>query len=257
MKFIKCFLVVLFAFSGFYFGLFLYHYRQKDAKTKTESQEIRKQISAHLTEEFWKNVTFSQLKEKLQSIKNVNKVRPNDGKNMLHLLVMQGNHPEMVSLLVNKGVNFKLKDKKNKAKALHYSVIRKEKSLEFTKEILKYDTDVNEIGGKKGTTALMWAVHFRSPIEVIKLLLEQGADPHFQSKTGSDVLMSASAPNELTGNQFINPKAIQLILDHKIDIKIKNSDGKTAYDYMKENKEFIKTKLFKKISEKFQSNSNN
>lgn len=268
MKFIKYFSVfILFAIGGFYSGLFLYHYRQKDGKTEqkiteniekdTQKQtEIQSQIPEHLTEEFWKNITPDQLKKKLQTIVNINEIRPDNGKNMLHLLAIHGKYPEMVSLLIDKGVNYKLKDTENKAKALHYAVIRKEKTLKFIKEFLKYD-NVNEPGGIIEGTTVMWAVYMRMPIEVIKFLLEQGVDPHFQSEEGNNAITLASIPNKYTGNRFIDPKVIQLLLDHKVDIKIKNSKGKTAYDFMKENEEFKKTELFKEVSQQFQTESDN
>ena len=137
----------LLALSGFYTGLFLYHYRQKDA--------TQDKINEHLTQEFWENVTLGELKEKLQSMKNVNEVRPSDKKSMLHLLAIYGKYPEMVNLLITEGVDYKLKDMEDEAKALHYTVIRQKNSLEFTKELLKFDTNVNEPA--KEATALMWA----------------------------------------------------------------------------------------------------
>ena len=248
MKFLMYFLVfILFVIGGFYSGLFLYRYQKQ---TETQSQ-----IPEHLTEEFWKNVTPDQLKKKLQTIANINEIRPDNGKNMLHLLVLNGKHPEMVSLLIDKGVNYKLKDI-HKSTAFHYAIIRQEKPLEFIKEFLKYNININEPGGEQSATTLTWAVYFRAPIEVIKLLLKQGAEPHFQNKNGNHALIAASKLNRYNGNRFINPEVIQLLLDYKADIKIKNHKGKTAYDYMKENKEFKKTELFKKISQQFQSGSN-
>ena len=265
MRFVKHFSVlILLAIGGFYSGLFLYHYWQKDGKTEqkikeniekdTQKQtETKSQIPEHLTKDFWERVTPDQLKEKLKNIENPNEVRPDDKKSMLHLLALHGKYPEMISLLIDKGVDYKLKDTEYKAKALHYAVARKENTLEFVKELLKYDTDINEPGGKTESTVLMWAAYNRNPVETIQFLLGQGADPHFRSKTGSHVLMSASAPNTHAGIRFIDPKVIQLILDQKIDIKIKNNEGKVAYDYMKENKEFKKTELFKEISKQFQT----
>ena len=89
---------------------------------------------------------------------------------------------------------------------------------------------------------------------MIKLLLERGANPHFQMrKKKSHVLIAASMPNLRNGDRFIDPEVIQLLLDHKVDITVKRSDGKGAYDFMKENEEFKKTDLFKNISKKFES----
>ena len=213
------------------------------------------QVSELLTEEFWRNVTPKELKEKLKSIKNINKIRSKDNKNVLHFLIEYGQYPEMVNLLIKAGVDYRLKSNSViRGKALHYAVIRRNKALEFTKEILKYDTNINELGGSSGreATCLMWALYLRAPIEVIKLLLEKGADPHLRSEEGSHSLLAASIPN-YEGNSFIDPKVIKLLLDYNVDITVKNSEGKTAYDFMKENEEFKKTALFQKISIPFQN----
>ena len=249
---------ILFAISGFYTGLFLYHYRQKDVKTETKvTDKIRtkglpiNQIPEHLTKEFWTRITPEQLEKKLQNIENINEVRSDNKKSMLHFLAIHGKYPEMISLLIDKGANYKSEDIEM-VKALHYAVIRKEKALEFTKELLKYEANVDEHGGRSRATPLLWATYFRASIELIKFLLEQGADPHFRTNTtGNHALLTASAPNNQLGTHFIDPQVIQLLLKYKIDIKIKNSKGKTAYDFMKENKEFRKTDIFKKISRQF------
>ena len=247
MSFVKNLLIFcLFASAGFCTGLFLYHYRQHQA----EQIEALYQIPEYLTENFWNSVTPGQLKEKLQTIKNINEVRLGDGKSMLHLLAIYGKYPEMVSLLIDKGIDYNLKDKIDDTKAFHYAVRRKQQTLEFTKEFAKYH-NIDEI-----TITLRKACYWRAPAEVVKFLLEQGADPNHPSKRGTIPLISATHPMH-NGNRFINPEVIQLLLDYKADINIRNSDGDFAYDLMKENEEFKKTELFKKISKKFQFTSDN
>ena len=252
MNFVKNLLIFfLVASAGFYTALFLYHYRQHQA----EQIEALYQIPEYLTENFWKSVNPDQLKEKLQTIKNINEVRLDNGRSMLHLLAIYGKYPEMVSLLIDKGIDYNLMDTAEEVKALHYAAKRKEQALEFTKEFAKYHANIDEIGGSGGT-ALMKACYWRVPVEVVKFLLEQGADPNHQSKRGTTPLISATHPMH-NGNRFINPEVIQLLLDYKADINIRNSDGDFAYDLMKENEEFKKTELFKKISKKFQFTSDN
>ena len=250
MAFLKNLLLFcLFALAGFYTGLFVYHYRQKaETPAQIVTQSV-KQIPKYLTEKFWKSVTPDQLKEKLKSIKDINEVRQDNKRSMLHLLAIYGKYPEMVSLLIDKGADYNLKDVEEVG-AFHYAVKRKERALEFIKEFVKYNINIDELG--RGTTALMWAVYWRASVGVIKFLLENGADPHFQTKRGTHLLLAASNSTH-EGNHFIDPEVIQLLLDYKVDITIKNSDGDSAYRFMKENAEFRKTELFKKISKKFQS----
>ena len=130
----------------------------------------------------------------------------------------------------------------------------------FLKNIVKYDTDINKIGLLDGdeVTPLALAVVFKLPFEIIKLLLEKGANPNvlLKPKEGTFLytpFMVVVLPGIMDpDDSFIDPKLVQLFLDYKADINIKNSaDGKTAYDYMKENEEFKKTSLFKKLSSQF------
>ena len=82
--------------------------------------------------------------------------------------------------------------------------------------------------------------------------MDNEADANAISSKGATVLIAASVSEELDEVVFIDPEVIQLLLDHKADITVKSPEGKTAYDYMKDNAEFIKTKIFKKISAQFQ-----
>ena len=220
-------------------------------KDSTSDSAKITQMPEHLTEEFWWVVTPDRLKEKLKNIKNVNEVRPDNERSMLHLLVKYGQYPEMIGLLISAGVDYTLRTGKWRGKALHYAVVREENPLLWTKEMLKYDPNINDPADT--SSPLLWAAYNRAPSSVIKLLLEKGVDPHFQhEKSGGNAVMAACSPNTLKGVSFIDPETIQLFLDYKVDIKVKDKEGKTAFDYMKENEEFIKTDLFKKLATQFQ-----
>lgn len=267
-------IAVLFILSAGYAGYYLYMYDKKNgvdpnavvqvspiSSGEDENQKFEASVQPdmpdYLTQEFWKDITPEQLKEKLKNIEDVNKVRPDNGQNMLHLLVLYGQYPEMVSLLVDAGVDYNLKDtwinegklKSYSATALHYAADKKKRSYELVKELLKYNLAIDVAGGLVGASPLMWAVHSRADIAVVKLFLEKGANPNFQAETsGGTPLIAASVYNKFRDIKFIDPKTIQLLLDYKADVTIKNKEGKTALDYMKENTEFTKTELFKKIS---------
>ena len=218
---------------------------------KTHPVIKKENIPEHLTGRFWKDVTLYQLNEKLKDIGNVNEVRRDNKQSMLHLLVLHGRYPEMVSLLVSAGVNYNLMDRM-KFKALHYAVIAKKGSYEWTKEILRHDKNIDAMGGSLEGSPLMWALLFRSPIQVIKLLLEKGANPNLHNKSGATPLMAASFPNEEMKVSFIDPQVIRLLLNYKVDITVKNKEGKTAWDYMKANVDFTNTDLFKKLAAQHQ-----
>ena len=212
------------------------------------------QVPNYLTSKFWKTVTYEQLKEKLKNIADVNEVHPENKQNMLHLLVKHGKDPKMIDILISAGVDYTATDNIiGKGTALHYAVIREKGDYEWTKELLKYNHNINIRGETVNASPLMWASYNRSPINVIKLLLEKGANSNFKSQKGTTPLIAASIPNKIKNISFIDPQVIQLLLAYKADITIKDLKGKTALDYMRENEEFTKTELFKKLSA--QSNS--
>ena len=167
---------ILFVLSLGYAGYYLYMFDKKvgvvnDIRSKNDIANKTQMLPKHLTEAFWINMDTEQLKEKLKNIENVNKVRPDNKKSMLHLLVEHGRHPEMISLLIDAGADhtLKLKETNGGGKALHYAVVRKDKAYEFTKALLGYDKNINEKDIKFGATPLIWAVYFRAPASVIQL----------------------------------------------------------------------------------------
>lgn len=252
-----------------YAGYYLYMYDKKEGATR--SQEFK--IPLHLTDKFWGTVTLEQLKEKLKSIKNVNELRPDNKRNMLHQLVLYGKQPEMIGLLIEAGVNYSHKDQEkwegqlSSLKPLHRIFSREDKIYEFTKELLKYDKNIDETGliNDKGVpyliSPLMSAVYLKAPAKAIKLLLDKKADPNFKSAGQWTVLMFASVNNQSAWSQARvspDPETIQLLLDYGANqtLKTQNIEGKTAYDYLKTNEEFTKTEFFKELSSQFQQDTN-
>ena len=272
-------IAILFILSLGYIGYYLYMFDKRDGIDKSISVQVTSDTSKgdgidksipaqvvsdtskrdkgknrkspkHLSRKFWKNVTPEQLKEKLKNIEDINEVHLKKKRSMLHLLMKFGQYPEMVDLLISAGVDYNLIDE-NGNKALHYAFRRTEQAYEFTKEFLKYDKNIDAPNGRSDASPLQSATFNRSDIKVIRLLLEKGANPNFQNRKGRSPLISASIPKRKTGVPFIDPVVIQLFLDYKADITIKDKNGKTALDYMKENEEFKKTELFKKLSTQF------
>ena len=238
-------IAILFILSLGYASYYLYMFDKKndlseivsiEEKDTTQNVEpLDKDIPEYLTEEFWETVTLEQLKEKLTNIKDINKARSDTQETMFVLLIKHGRHPEMIDMLVSAGADYSLKtrdsyliEEKNKnsfngeprATVLHWSVVRTEKSYDFTKTLLKYYKNVDEPDDIFGSSPLIWALYFRVSIEVIKLLLSSGANPNFQSKARSTPLVAASVLNQNAGVSFISPEVIQLLLDYKADITI-------------------------------------
>ena len=238
MKYIVVILLVLslLGYASYYLYMF-------DKRVEVGDKVATKE---QFTLEFWKNITPEQLKEKLKDKAFIKSI--SDSK-QIHLAVYFSQFPEMISLLVDSGIDYTVRDAEHQATILHWAVIREEKAYEFAKEILKY-IDVNA-KDKINSTVLNWAVHNRSAFNVIKLLLDRGANPNPQIIGDWSALMTASIPNTYKQMSFIDSNVIKLLLDYKADMTVKNNEGKTALDYMKENEEFSKTELFKKLYAQF------
>jgi ankyrin repeat protein len=120
--------------------------------------------------------------------------------------------------------------------------------------VLKHIKDINKV--YQGHTALTYACYDTSNLEIIKLLIDQGANVNIKGPGGDNALMNAIAnesdiPQYLIQNTNIEINAqnndgetvlhlavenenlalIQLLLaETSIDQTIKNEDGLTAYD---------------------------
>ena len=118
------------------------------------------------------------------------------------------------------------------------------------KEFLKYDIDLNEHGliffsGRVYiTTILSRSVYYRAPPEAIKILLDKGADPSFNVGKIPPLYLA------VVGNNYgpVNPETIQLLLNYKADITLKDRNGETAFDILMKNTHIKKTdKYFQKL----------
>ena len=259
LKYLFLFLV-LFLSGLSYIGYYLYNFdKQESAVNSINSSPKKKYTRTEQIIYYWKNVKPEQLREDIKKSKiGINAPRITNGRTKLHYAVLYGKSSELIDILISNGADVHLKDKfiKNgelymQFKPLFYALIRKEQAFEFTQKLLKYDTNLNETGFIKDRTVtpLMFAAYNRLPLELIRILLEKGADPNF-SGTPTYPLILAAIPNKTRNISYINPAVIQLLLDHNADITKKDIKGKTAYDYMKENPIFSKTELFKQLSKK-------
>ena len=114
-------------------------------------------------------------------------------------------------------------------------------SIETVKFLLENGANIN-LQDRSGNTSLILALrdiylyfyeiydehcflkHFIvSSFEIMELLLENGADPNIQNKSGYTVLMIASIKKKPL-------KIIKLLIENGANPDLKNKDGKTAFD---------------------------
>ena len=100
--------------------------------------------------------------------------------------------------------------------------------LADAESLIKNGAPVNAYD-KWGWTPLMWACYFKN-YDIVRLLLEKGADPNLKSKDGYQSIPVGSTPLMMAacnGHAMI----VKLLLKHKADKNIVNGYGLTAASY--------------------------
>ena len=161
---------------------------------------------------------------------------------------IQARSLEVFDYLLEKGANVKVKNKDGMTPLMliAYSYNNRNKEIDTrVNALIKAGAVVNEVNNS-GQTALMIAVNNRST-NVIRTLLENGADPSVEDKNGSNILGYALSdpeilklflekgadPNVMTNGQPLlhqaalrNDAGFQILLaNKKTDVNIKNSNG--------------------------------
>ncbi|MFD0710903.1 ankyrin repeat domain-containing protein [Paenibacillus sp. GCM10027626] len=122
-------------------------------------------------------------------------------------------HPELVHTLNNDGLHLL-------GYAAHFG------QIEAVKLLLDHDADVNELSQSKvsyipSNTALHAAIAGKRDIEVIRLLLERGANTNLYDSNGHTCLHTAAYHNS-------NEAIIRLLLEHGAELNGRSGGGETA-----------------------------
>ena len=164
------------------------------------------------------------------------------------IAAIQANSLEVFDYLLQKGANVKVKNKEDMTPLmlLAYSYNNKNKDMQArVAALIKAGVGINDTN-RSGQTALMIAVN-NSSKEIVRTLLENGADPGIEDKNGSNILSYAMSdpetlklflekgadPNVLVQGQPLlhqaaqrNDASLQILLaNKKTDVNIKNSNG--------------------------------
>ena len=183
-------------------------------------------------------------------------VREDDiGLTPLHAAAMYG-YSEIVEFLLEHGVDPNIRDKKDGATPLHYAAAYGNSKV--VEVLLEHGADPNIRDKKYGITPLhfaavsdypkiievlhkkglsdyddtpLQAAEFNYP-EVVKLLLEHGANPNIQeNKYGWTPLHYAV--------KSCHVDVARVLLDHGADLTIRNNEGRTPLDYGSDCEEII------------------
>ena len=278
--FISLVILIVLIISGSYY---LYNYDKRnrtsvskidsvtDKKNRTSVSKINsvtvKTHSKLLEKSFWLSADLNDLNQEIESYgDNLSSlIREDNKRTPLHYAVRYSRNEKFIPILIANGVNplsFS-KSKSVERTALHRSVIKKQDSYKFTKELLKYYPDVDIRDRFIGATPLMWATYNKSSPEVIKLLLEQGADVNAKTSklfVGSTALMMLAMEDEnrrshLTVSKDQLIESIKILIEYNADFTIKNNEGLTALDYMSKFEKINQTDFFNKLSVQYQSNN--
>ena len=101
--------------------------------------------------------------------------------------------------------------------------------------MLSQGVDENSVD-EDGTSALM-AAAFAGELEIVRHLLEAGADPDLQDEAGLTALMNAviaEGEMDLDGGHGLFLEIVELLLDRDADPRIEDRDGFTALQYAAE-----------------------
>lgn len=114
-------------------------------------------------------------------------------------------------------------------------------TVESVNRCLKNGADVNA-RDENGDTALMIAACNNENADIIRVLIENGADVNARDEDDSTALICAAKGS--------NPDHIVALIEHKANVHIKDKDCKTAWDYIKENKDLKGTKAYWLLNDK-------
>lgn len=147
-------------------------------------------------------------------------IKDNRGKSLISELI-KGSSVEAITLFLENGLDIN-KRSKNGRTSLFYAIYpRNEKKLDF---LIQKGGKAN-ISDINGQTPLMKAVN--TNIEIVKTLIDNGADINAKDNHGTSVLMYAATLGKLE----IRDKMIMFLINSGASIQAKNNEGNTAFDF--------------------------
>ncbi|KAI5755834.1 hypothetical protein M8J77_020005 [Diaphorina citri] len=154
----------------------------------------------------------------LKSGADVDKVSGGTGRTALMVAIIHG-HLEVVVLLNGKGCDWSIRDR-TECQAVHFISNLDSNQLDLVDYVLSQPSvDVNA-QDSNGCTVLMKAISLKSPVEILKRILDSGADPNVKSTHGITALMIA-----ILGRYT---EAVTILLEYPINLDDVTRDNVSA-----------------------------
>ncbi len=184
-----------------------------------QSNGVRAQSCDELCDpNFWKSNEPSALEDVIEANPPTNVMRGANGVSPLHLAAEFG-HEQLLSKLLDIGLDAKIRDTEGHT-VLHYAVWgQNEATVRF---LLDINADPNATN-HRGRTPLRFAAP--RDTDVLKALLNAGADPNLVDDLAISPLMAASS---YSGD---DPQSVELLLEFGANPNAVNSGGKRAINY--------------------------
>jgi ankyrin repeat protein len=187
----------------------------------------------------YKNENLEYIKELIDSGADVN-TRDEKGWTPLMWAACQNKNLEVIRVLLEAGAGVNTRDNKGTTPLMVAAFGHKK--LDLIKALLDAGADVNA-QNLKGWTPLMEASsYFQANSNVIRALMNAGADVNARDEKGWTPLMWAVTTNQ-------HPGAVTTLLDGGADGKVKNNDGKTAFDLAREEEHLIGTDIYWRLKD--------
>ena len=158
-------------------------------------------------------------------------------KTMLMGIVQTCDSPDVVLNALQEGANVNETHEEGMTPLMEAAKSNQNVHILFT--LLSAGAKVDAVDSK-GRSALAWAAGNNSSPMVISALIEAGANVNHVDVNQKTALMYAAQFNP-------NPAVVGTLLKAGADKTLRSNSGKTAYDYIHENKELYKTPVFDQL----------
>lgn len=187
--------------------------KKKKIKTKKVKKPSIKSNLQEINKKFYDAVYNNKLDEVIKALKEGANVNTEiNGRTPLLILCGYGGYIDIAKVLIEHGADVNYR-KPGQETPLTYACMYGH--LEIVELLLNAGADVNKQGGYNRTPLMYAAAYADQPKfkKMLKLLLEKGADPNLKTEADDNALM------EILWKEKVDPEAVQLLIDHGLDIE--------------------------------------